>query len=366
MKYNLEWSRRALMVIGVGLLAASLGSSATQAGPVRSQANHGSDDKWTRVVGSAAGSLGKCTVGETAAHACHIKNVGASRATLRKVQSSCSCLTIQIEPAEIGPDEEARIAIIAPVVAAAGRQEHYVIIEAAFVEDGKTIHKERVHVSVGYEADLALLVDPRQLHVAAVEGRETLRTIYIRSRALDAVNVRDLECDLKGVHVGNPRRFVVPSPDRPGEEALAIPVAFRPTQTGLFCGELVFRTDDQNQAEVRIPIELNVRSQMVAAPAGFALIMSDGQGQRTDTVVVRRRDGQPFEVAGARVAAQAGGVVDGFKILLDSTSDRVSVRVQLETITRVLPQEGVGSVELLDRSGVVIDRLPLAWVKVTR
>jgi len=331
----------------------------------------GEDPPRLEVEGDEVGRVGTLQVGDWAVHSRSVCNTSELPAVLSVVQTSCPCVEVTVEPRDLRPGMVATLRLRAPVVAVSNVQEHWATVEAAFADStGTVVGTESVDLSVAYQADLAFVVHPNQLWASVVRGRDTDRRVYVRSRSLDALNIRNIRVDGGGgwrVQAAN--RFRVPSQLRPGEECLEIVLACRADEAGIFKSQLRFDTDDSRFSEVSIPIESRVCEYWLAEPAGFPLFLNEEGNAQTSieqSVRIHARDRAIVPVVGARLEDENGmpAPVDGISLRILHAADRRDCTLTLRADgTKIMAPEGIRRVVLLDSEGRPMRAIPLAWIK---
>lgn len=321
-----------------------------------------------KVGGQEHIDAGALKVGEWATHTREIANHCDWPVSLRVMRSSCPSIEVHFEPDTVYPDEVGIVRLRAPVIAVAGQQTHFATVEASATDDrGMTVQSKRFDLAVSYQADLALIVEPEKLWIAVVVGHEFERVVALRSNALDALNVRSFAVTADEVKISTARRFPVPAPERPGEEALVITLSGAFQKTGVKECALTFQTDDPTFASMTIPIQIAVRDFWLAVPAGFPIIIQDAANPVTQEVTLFGRDGSTCPVASVELREVDGSPAkqQGFSFsVVPGTRDQ-SARVRLVCdVSKIGDSEGTMQIALLDREGSLLRTLPVAWVRV--
>lgn len=329
--------------------------------------NRSRDEPIVQVSGKEQVGLGKLAIGAVATNSWNVKNKTDLDVELRVISSSCPCLKVGIEPRKVGPGGETVVDLATAVAPASGPQAHWALIEASSTDShGGRVGTHRFKLGIEYEADLAFVVEPPRLWMVPVEGEEATRTIYVRSVALDALNIRDIRTEGEGLSVKDVRRFVVPGDVRPGEEALAITVAVKLRRPGLFEGKVLFRTDDHVFGDAWLPVQIRVRDAWVAEPAGFPIIFGAEPAPIHQTLRVFSRDGRVCPKLRAEVRDDPGSPAVGgaFQTELRPEQDAKGISVSVTADpSKLRGSEGLGSIDLIDDGGTVLKSIPFAWIK---
>ncbi|MGE3108151.1 MAG: hypothetical protein AB7O77_07330 [Phycisphaerales bacterium] len=316
--------------------------------------------------GDEHNDIGRLPVGELATRDRTVTNTTKHRLTSKVLRSSCPCVTVLCQPPNLEPGASGSIRISTPVAPIAEPQRHWAVIEySARNDQQEVITSERVMISVGYQADLRLIVEPQRIWMTAVAGEPAERTVYLRSSALDALNIHDIRTDSESVLISSTRRFPVQADDRPGEEALALTISASVSTTGLLEANLLFRTDDPTIPEGRIQVAVKTVDRWIAESAGFIYLFSHLDEAQSKTIRVRSRHRDDASVADLRVRLEGGVDADAraFRAsLIHQGTDSVLVTLVLKA-DLLAANEGLAQVELLDTNGQTLSALPVAWIK---
>jgi hypothetical protein len=319
-----------------------------------------------KVAGEQRRDFGRLAVGSSAEHSRQVFNIGTETVRLRVVQTSCPCVSVLIGERAIGVSESQTVTLRAPVLPISGRQAHWALLEASS-QDGDIVHDTaRFRIEVSYEADITFVVKPSRLWISGIAGSTHDRTVYVRSTAIDAVNVHDIRVTSDQVRVKGVRRFSIPDPTRT-EEVLAITLTASLQEPGISETALLFASDDPAFRECRVPISLRVFEKWAGTPDGFAFIVpADSTTCMTREVILASESGETCPAASIRLQTDDGlpAHVDGVEISSSphatSKGVRISVRLDPGQLTH---REGVYQVAVFDGEEKVLRVLPLAWVK---
>lgn len=353
----------------VVLIAISAIRSLVTAEPPSPPTGASTKSEWLVVDGPEHKDVGRLQIDTVARHERGIRTSKAEHVTFRVVRSSCPCVRMTFDPPEIKKDQVGKIVLQAPVSELADPQWHWAVVECKLMDaEGKVLRIEDVKISVTYQAELDLVVRPDKLWIDAVRGEETTRTIYLRSSTLDALRIRNLRMEGEGFKVQSTRRFPVRSDARPGEEALAVAVAYESDAPGLHDGSLVFDSENKGEAGTSIPIHVRVREYWLAEPAGYAFLFLNSDRPQAIRVRVRNRRGEPCPVMRVAIRSEKSPEIElpGATATLERNSSPDEVYVVVHATPDRLPGvDGIGSVILYDEHGKVLRDLPLAWIKPT-
>ncbi|XVJ60172.1 MAG: DUF1573 domain-containing protein [Tepidisphaera sp.] len=319
------------------------------------------DEPALKIVGETSVDAGKIAVGETAVCRVQLRNETTYTSKLRIVRQTCPCLKVTLSAAEILPGTEGSAVAQLTAAPVSGVQGHVAELQADFVDNsGAIVGSQRFTLAARYQADLAMVVEPKQLWVTVVEGERESRSIYTRSAALDTLAVNP-KSDLSQAVRKERRREKLPVGTRDGEEIQIDQFEFFGDKPGLYTGVITVATEQAGLAE-RVTVHLRVVQKLVATPAGFAFRFDTGAGVLERTVSITDRAGLPPAAAKTRLLDHNGEEVSGSALTasLQTTSESVKVVLRLDTSSAA--SEGVGTVEILDKDGKVLTKMPYAWI----
>lgn len=322
------------------------------------------DTDWLAVSGEETVRRDRASVGSVIEARREVTNRSDRAVRIRLLRSSCPCVTIEIEPAEVGPGESATVTARTHVAAVAEPQAHWVIVEVArFDEHGLVAESRQFRLNLEYTADLLLLVEPDRAWFVGTIGVPELRTFYLRSNGLDAVGFRNLRVEGEGFALDRVRRFRSMPEHRAPEDVLAVTVSYVGRSSEVVAGAVRFETDLPGMEEGRLRLEARARPRWRARPSGFALIY-DVPAEHELVVEVLPQHGQPCPAHRAVVLLDTGSAfAEAARIHVQPADDRGTVRVTMGLSSRLLPDHGTANVRLLDSEGNEVLTLPVAWVR---
>jgi hypothetical protein len=288
------------------------------------------DADWLAVSGEETVRRDRASVGSLIEARREVTNRSDRAARVRLLRSSCPCVTIEIEPAEVGPGESATVIARTHVAAVAEPQTHWALIEVArFDVHGLVAESRQIRLNLEYTADLLLLVEPDRAWFVGTIGVPELRTFYLRSSGLDAIGLRNLRVEGEGFALDRVRRFRSMPEHRAPEDVLAVTVSYAGRSSEVVAGALRFETDLPGMEEGRLRLEARARPRWPARPAGFVLIY-DEPAEHELVVEVLPRHGQPCPAQRAVLRSDPGSpFTEAAQVRLLPANESAIVRVTL-------------------------------------
>lgn len=324
-----------------------------------------SEQDIVRVSGDESHPCGRMGLGGSAAHKRSVENATTQTVTLRVVATSCPCVSTKLEPEALPPGEKGQVSVSTPVMPVSGPQAHWAIVEASVKNaDGSAGESQRFRLAFSYQADLAFVVEPRELWPVVIRGDAVERLVYVRSSAMDALGIRNVKAVGEGISVIKKRRISVPAPARTGEEALAITLRVEGTGSNLHDGQLVFETDDDRFPQMKVPIQVRVKERWVCQPAGFALIFDRSGIPQSQSMAVSSREQTPCPAHTAELLDDSGKRYSEGGLTITLNCDKSSTQLVLRADpARLADSCGLAKIVLRSADGAALHTVPVAWIK---
>jgi hypothetical protein len=300
--------------------------------------------------------VGRIRVVEMASRSREVTNRLTFPIRIRKINSSCPCVVVKIEPESIPPGSTGIVTISAPVAQVATEQVHWATFEASS-QDGVTT--QTFPISMTYTAELSMLVAPMFMQIVAPAQQEVERLIVVRSEALEAINPRSFRIEgdnAQELRVASVSRHPIPSESRPTEQALAITIKGRFRTEGLREAMLCFETNESPLFEV--PMQVRVLPALRAVPAGFIFLPNELGTEKT--VLLKSRTGGSIDFAEAILVDEAQRPVEGVELHVVKEGSSPGLRAKVGTWPNQTGGRAV--VQLRDSAGQRVGEIPFVWV----
>jgi hypothetical protein len=302
---------------------------------------------------------GSLPIGSVARREVVLKNTGPHRILLNVVAKSCPCLTVFIDPKELGPGQTASVEIMTDVAAVGAAVRYTVDVEAQTVlSAGRAGRSQLLHFEIIYEPDVQAVVTPTTLHLVATPSRPARRTLVIRR--LDGEAVTGVRTTLPGDWISVAE--VAPWADNPAQKVVTLQSAT--TTPGFYRaarreGLLRVFVAGQETHVARVNVSLRVEPDVIALPAGLTWNAADPRPFRESVLLTDRAT--PARPALTASLERPSPLVDSLA-LVARAGGRWQLNVTPAPLARTLdapPQ--VLQVVIRDASGAQLTTVPLVW-----
>jgi hypothetical protein len=231
--------------------------------------------------------IGELRHDEEVSLAIGFRNVGKGLLRVQPPLPGCACAAAELTRSEFRPGETGSFRFKLRPARPAGTE----FLQEVIVPSNDPLEPRRSVLVIGHMAS-SLVSSPQQLRLRGkTVGQPWTERMIVECTDRNAVfEITSLTCDLPEFHLDSP--YPISSSDDRKGSVWQLDASYVPDQIGRRTGEVLIQTNHPRYNTLRIPISIDVPSQLAITPASLLFIPSESP----EPQVVRISSSRPFEL----------------------------------------------------------------------